>query len=460
MEVQNSHLSKNKQRKRNKRKNRNGNNHKKNHPQNNFPGHSQNSSKFQNSSGNKVKLISNVFQTSPSVIHTNGGSSSLEGASTETELGHLIEMFGSQIEHDIIRMCFESSNNNYEETILALTCMASQKDEEKPPPEVPKQEEKKVEETKDEKLVLLKVFSHLYRKSKLGLNSTGRTFVPGKGLIVKEEPKKEPKEEVKQPTEDEEEETGDPGMDSDKGDSHDIGATRTNNPFMDAFNNFSYQEPSEEELKDSKKIADLYMEKQEKEESEWFIEQEKKLLQQLIDDCQLDEYLGGNLAKNIDIEGVLDSETLKMIYDTSDSSLNTSATSSSSVEETKQDFPIIETKKSKGRRNRKKKTPEKKPIELPVNNEKPFDESNSTVFFNNSIVSGEAIDFANDPSLQYLINQQIIAEQEEKLLHEYQYDQSEFPSLVKGDALKQINRKKAFAVNDWTKTKRIHGAMQ
>ena len=75
------------------------------------------------------------------------------------------------------------------------------------------------------------------------------------------------------------------------------------------------------------------------------------------------------------------------------------------------------------------------------------------------IVAEEAVDFANDASLQFLINQQILAEQEQKLLSEYQYDQSEFPSLVRGDALKQINRKKAFAVNEWTKTKGGQGSL-
>uniref|UniRef100_A0A7S3KRQ1 Uncharacterized protein n=1 Tax=Euplotes crassus TaxID=5936 RepID=A0A7S3KRQ1_EUPCR len=204
---------------------------------------------------------------------------------------------------------------------------------------------------------------------------------------------------------------------------------------MDAFNNFSYREPDEEEMKESKKIADSYMEYQEKEEKEWFIEQEKELLQSLIKDCQLDEYLG---------EGVLDEETLKMIYETSDSSPTASQASTNPSEDSKQDFPIIATKKNKGRRNRKKKTPEKLPPEMPVNNDKPFDETN---------IAEEAVDFANDASLQFLINQQILAEQEQKMLSEYQYNQSEFPSLVAGDDLKQIKRKKAFAINEWTKTK-------
>ena len=49
--------------------------------------------------------------------------------------------------------------------------------------------------------------------------------------------------------------------------------------------------------------------------------------------------------------------------------------------------------------------------------------------------------FAEDPSLQLLIQYQIQAEQEAKLLSDYQYDLAQFPSLVNADKLKDINRK-------------------
>lgn len=359
-------------------------------------------------------------------------------------------------------MCYEASNKDYEQTITALSDMTSQKEVEEKDNEIPKQIIEEEEKYKNEMI---------FRFSKLGLNSGSRTFVPGKGRVEgqkekEEKPiesnKKTEKEETiekskEESKEDLEEEFRDDGKLEPKRILNEIGATRTHNPFMDAFNNFSYREPSEEELKESKRIADSYMELQEKEEKEWFVEQEQQLLQQLIDDCQLEEYLGGK-EKDLkcNIEGVLDDETLKVIYDTSDSSLNTSQTSASTVEDTKQETIIITTKKNKGRRNKKKKTPEKKiPPDVPFDNEKPYNENNSmTPFYTlNPIVAEEAVDFANDASLQYLINEQILADLEARKYSDYQYDKNEFPSLVKGDSLKQINRKKAFAVNDWTKVK-------
>jgi type IV secretory pathway TraG/TraD family ATPase VirD4 len=68
---------------------------------------------------------------------------------------------------------------------------------------------------------------------------------------------------------------------------------RTNNPFSNAFNDLEYIEPSEEEVQASQEIADKYMEEQEKEEQEWFIQQEKALLKQLINDYKVEEFIGG-----------------------------------------------------------------------------------------------------------------------------------------------------------------------
>lgn len=74
-----------------------------------------------------------------------------------------------------------------------------------------------------------------------------------------------------------------------------IGAERTNNPFSNAFHNFEYQEPTEEEFLVSKEVADKYMHEQEQEEREWFIKQEEDLLRQLMRDFQVEEFIGGKL---------------------------------------------------------------------------------------------------------------------------------------------------------------------
>lgn len=57
-----------------------------------------------------------------------------------------------------------------------------------------------------------------------------------------------------------------------------------------------------------------------------------------------------------------------------------------------------------------------------------------------SVDDEEARPFAEDPSLQLLIEYQIQVEREAKALNNYQYDKSEFPSLVSADDLKKINR--------------------
>jgi hypothetical protein len=49
--------------------------------------------------------------------------------------------------------------------------------------------------------------------------------------------------------------------------------------------------------------------------------------------------------------------------------------------------------------------------------------------------------FAEDPSLQLLIQYQIQDELEKKALADFQYKTSEFPSLVATNELKEINRK-------------------
>ena len=75
---------------------------------------------------------------------------------------------------------------------------------------------------------------------------------------------------------------------------------------MNAFHDFEYIEPDEEEVKHSQQIADEYLEEQSKEEQEWFIKQEEELLKQLIRDCQVEEFIG---------DGELDEETIKAIYE-------------------------------------------------------------------------------------------------------------------------------------------------
>lgn len=61
--------------------------------------------------------------------------------------------------------------------------------------------------------------------------------------------------------------------------------------------------------------------------------------------------------------------------------------------------------------------------------------------------------FVEDPSLQLLIQYQIQAEQEQKAMADYQFDQKEFPSLVSDDNLKNILRKKTFKLSEWNKSK-------
>lgn len=72
-----------------------------------------------------------------------------------------------------------------------------------------------------------------------------------------------------------------------------IGTKRTANPFMNAFNDYEYREPNEEEIKASQEFADKYMKDQEEEEKEWFIKQEEDLLKQLIKDFQVEEFVAG-----------------------------------------------------------------------------------------------------------------------------------------------------------------------
>jgi hypothetical protein len=57
------------------------------------------------------------------------------------------------------------------------------------------------------------------------------------------------------------------------------------------------------------------------------------------------------------------------------------------------------------------------------------------------IVDDEARPFAEDPSLQLMIQYQIEAEVRAKALSDYQFDRTEFPSLVNNTDLKDINRK-------------------
>lgn len=77
------------------------------------------------------------------------------------------------------------------------------------------------------------------------------------------------------------------------------------------------------------------------------------------------------------------------------------------------------------------------------------------VFKNFDTVDDEVRPFAEDPSLQLLIQYQIQAEQEAKALSDYQYDQKQFPSLISTDKLKEINRKNAFKLSDWNKSKSV-----
>jgi hypothetical protein len=88
---------------------------------------------------------------------------------------------------------------------------------------------------------------------------------------------------------------------------------RSNNPFTDAFHEFEYQEPNDEEFKASTELANKYMQEQEEEERQWFIKQEQDLLKQLINDFQVEDFIAGNLPSSI-LEGELDEETIKAIY--------------------------------------------------------------------------------------------------------------------------------------------------
>lgn len=62
---------------------------------------------------------------------------------------------------------------------------------------------------------------------------------------------------------------------------------------MNAFNDFDYREPTEEEILASQEMADKYMHDQEEEERQWFIKQEEDLLRQLIKDFQVEEFVAG-----------------------------------------------------------------------------------------------------------------------------------------------------------------------
>lgn len=59
-----------------------------------------------------------------------------------------------------------------------------------------------------------------------------------------------------------------------------------------AFHNYEYLEPTKEEVEASAEIADKYLEESNKEEQEWFIKQEQELLKQLMNDFQLEEFVG------------------------------------------------------------------------------------------------------------------------------------------------------------------------
>jgi len=168
---------------------------------------------------------------------------------TENELEHLIEIFGSEIDHDVIKMCFESSNHNYEETVLGLSCMVSQKDMDKPKPESPKEvpvegpigvpvevqkrTDKgigKEEHKKQPKYVPNLSSCIIFRKSLLGLTSTSKIFIPNKGLVdegKKEEEDKQEEDKVR------EEDVEDPGREFKMSAVHFLGAIKTNNPFTD-----------------------------------------------------------------------------------------------------------------------------------------------------------------------------------------------------------------------------------
>ena len=231
-----------------------------------------------------------------------------------------------------------------------------------------------------------------------------------------------------------------------------IGTERTNNPFTNAFNNYSYREPTEEELKESQRIADQYMKDQEKDENEWFIEQEQELLKQLVKDCQLEEFLGGKeLKSNVLSEGILDEETIKAIYNGSDSSPNLSDAETAEESSSNQSFISTPSKKNKRKRRNqknKKKTPDKPHHvyqEPPPNSDFAFDKGvigdKGMGILINSLDDGEARSYAEDPSLQYLIEYQIRSQQEEKLQTGYMFENDDFPSLVKNSTLDEIKRK-------------------
>mmetsp|Transcript_32806 Transcript_32806/g.37542 ORF Transcript_32806/g.37542 Transcript_32806/m.37542 type:complete len:130 (+) Transcript_32806:847-1236(+) len=128
------------------------------------------------------------------------------------------------------------------------------------------------------------------------------------------------------------------------------------------------------------------MKEQEEEEKKWFIQQEQDLLKQIISDFQVEEFIG---------DGKLDEETIKAIYNGEN------------------EFSDGTTRDDSG-----------------------YYEDSPTFIIDDE----EARPFAEDPSLQLLIEYQIQVEREAKALNNYQYDKSEFPSLVSADDLKTINR--------------------
>ena len=72
-----------------------------------------------------------------------------------------------------------------------------------------------------------------------------------------------------------------------------LDSERNPNPFKNAFSDIEYQEPNEDELKASQEIVDKYNKDRSEEEKAWFIKAEEDLLRQLINDYQLEEFIGG-----------------------------------------------------------------------------------------------------------------------------------------------------------------------
>lgn len=145
----------------------------------------------------------------------------------------------------------------------------------------------------------------------------------------------------------------------------------------------------------------------------------------------------------------MDKDTIKDIYSDFEVSSDISQTSASTNEDKKEVDKNTHQKwrKKKNRKQQSWKTSDKAEPPITSIDDNFYSEGmmgpgkpnaiNSNIFH----VDEEVRPFAEDPSLQYIIQCHIQVEQEEKMNSDYNYEKSEFPSLLSGDSLKKINRK-------------------